>query len=176
MRVALCVLLAAALSASAAGEYDWQLVAGKQLDGRDWISVGACWVFDDADRSTVKRETVTHRAVTTETVTDQETGEQSTVESVVETPEVVTIREPGDEYDGAGVYVSTPIWTFGGAAVTAGAVAPAADISQIWGAVGLAYTFPGWETENYIWSSVQVGALLILEDAPMWAVTLGLAW
>lgn len=185
----LAVMVAGAALAAGAGQdewiagaapvdpaYEWQFVAASPITDRDWVSVGAAWIFDDADRSTRHVETTTRQEVTRETVTNPETGEQTTTEHVVDIPETTETIIPGDEWDGPGVYAVTPIWTFAAGSINAGVVMPASDVSTYWPSAGGSWTFKGLETANYVFSSVQIGGLLIFDEVTMYALTVGLVW
>lgn len=163
-------------SAPVEDAYQWELVAAQSPVGRDWASAGVAWVFDDADRSKSHTTTSTRTERTTETTTDPETGETTTTEHVAEIPKTTTVIEPGDEWDGSALYATTPIWRFAALKVNAGVVMPTADLSTYWPAAGASYTFSGLETENFVWSSFEVGLVAILDESLMYAITCGLTW
>jgi hypothetical protein len=156
--------------------YQWELTAAQPIWERDWVSAGVAWVFDDADRSQSRTETTTRQEVTRETVTNPETGEETTTERIVEIPETTTTVIPGDVWDGVGAYAVTPIWRFAALKVNAGVVTPASDLSMYWPVAGLSYTFSGLETESYVFSSFEVGGVMILDESMMYALTVGLTW
>lgn len=160
--------------------YECELMVTQPITGRDWLSTGAAWIIDNADRSTKHTETTTRTESRTVTVVNPETGAESTETTVVEIPETTTVVDPGDEWDGAGAYATTPIWGWTGQYVSlqipVGLVMPAEDVQTCWLAAGLSATFMGVETENWTFAKWQAGVLVILDEDTMLAITAGLVF
>lgn len=160
--------------------YEAELMIAQPISGRDWLSTGACWILDDADRSKRHTETQETRTENTVTVVNPETGEETVETTVTVTPVTTEVVEPGDEWDGVGAYATTPIWGFSGEYVSlqipVGLVMPAEDVQTCWLAAGLSATFMGAETENWTFAKWQVGGLVILDEDLMLALTAGMVF
>lgn len=165
----------AGLEASA---YEVEFVGAQPIWERDFLLLGVGWIFDGADRSKERTETTTTREVVTETVVDPETGAESTTERVVETPTTTTIREPGESYDGLGVFASYPLFAVDGdvfdLALGGGAVVPSEDLQTCWPTVNAGVTFGGGDAGEWSFFKMNLGAALVLDEDMMWGLTLAL--
>ncbi len=160
--------------------YECELMIAQPISGRDWLSSGAVWIIDNADRSKKHTETQETRTENTVTVVNPETGEETVETTVTVTPTTIEVVEPGDEWDGVGAYATTPIWGWTGQYVSlqipVGLVMPAEDVQTCWLAAGLSATFNGAETENWTFAKWQVGGIVILDEDTMLGITAGMVF